>query len=100
MKNAVERTESLCYRLRMLVVPVDDASNVFCDNKAMYKYTTLTESTLKKKHHSMANHRCHEAVAVGTVRIAKEGTRTNVSNLFMKLLVHAQREELLDRFMY
>jgi hypothetical protein len=100
MKNAVELTEALRYKLRMFGVPLNEATNVFCDNEAVYKNTTLPESTLKKKHHSIAYHRCREAVAAGTVRVAKEGTKTNLSDLFTKLLPQPRREQLLDRFTY
>jgi hypothetical protein len=100
MKNAVELTEALRYKLRMFGVPLHQATNVFCDNEAVYKNTTLPESTLKKKHHSIAYHRCREAVAAGTVRVAKEGTKTNLSDLFTKLLPQPRREELLDKFTY
>jgi hypothetical protein len=84
----------------MFGVPIEGASNVFCDNEAVYKNTSLPESTLKKKHHSIAYHRCCEAVAAGTVRVAKEGTKTNLSDLFTKLLPQTRREELLDKFTY
>ena len=84
----------------MFGVPIEEATNVFCNNEAVYKNTSLPESTLKKKHHSIAYHRCREAVAAGTVRVAKEGTRTNLSDLFTKLLPQVQRDELLDKFTY
>ena len=90
MKNAVELIESLRYKLRMFGVPIE--TNIFCDNEAVYKNTTLPESTLKKKHHSIAYHRCREAVAAGTARVAKEGTQTNLSDLFTKLLPQPRRE--------
>jgi hypothetical protein len=83
----------------MFGVPIDGPSNVFCDNEAVYKNSSLPESTLKKKHHSIAYHRCREAVAAGTVRVAKEG-KTNLSDLFTKLLPQPRREELLDKFTY
>lgn len=54
LKNAVELIESLLlrYELRMFGVPIGGASNVFCDNGAVYKNISLPESTLKKtKHH-------------------------------------------------
>jgi Reverse transcriptase (RNA-dependent DNA polymerase) len=79
MKNAVELVEALRYTLRMFRVPIEEATNVFCDNEAIYKNTSMPESTLKKKHHTIAYHRCHEAVAAGIVRVAKEGTRMNLS---------------------
>jgi Reverse transcriptase (RNA-dependent DNA polymerase) len=100
MKNAVELVEALRYKLRMFGVPIDGPTNVFCDNEAVYKNTSLPESTLKKKHHSIAYHRCREAVAAGSVRVAKEGTKTNLSDLFTKVLPQARREELLDKFTY
>jgi hypothetical protein len=86
MKNAVELVESLRYKLRMFGVPLEGPANLFCDNEAVYKNTVLPESTLKKKHHSIAYHRCREAVTAGTVRIAKEGTKTNLNDLFTKVL--------------
>ena len=61
MKNAVELVEALRYKLRMFGVPIEEATNVFCDNETVYKNTSLPESTLKKKHHSIAYHRCREA---------------------------------------
>jgi hypothetical protein len=100
MKNAVEMIEALRYKLRMFGVPLDNATNIFCDNEAVYKNTMMPESTLKKKHHSIAYRRCREAVAAGTVRVAKEGTKTNLSDLFTKLLPQLRREELLDKFTY
>jgi Reverse transcriptase (RNA-dependent DNA polymerase) len=100
MKNAVELIEALRYKLRMFGVPLDGPTNVFCDNEAVYKNTSLPESTLKKKHHAIAYHRCREAVAAETVRVAKEGTQTNLSDLFTKLLPQSRREELLDKFTY
>jgi hypothetical protein len=100
IKNAVELVESLRYKLRMFGVPIEGPTNIFCDNEAVYKNTLLPESTLKKKHHSIAYHRCREAVAAETVRVAKEGTRTNLSDLYTKLLLQVRREELLDKFTY
>jgi hypothetical protein len=100
IKNAVELMESLRYRLRMFGVPIEGPTNVFCANEAVYKNTSLPESTLKKKHHSIAYHRCRDAVAAQTVRVAKEGTRTNLSDLFTMILPQPRREDLLDKFTY
>jgi hypothetical protein len=100
MKNAIELVESLRYKLRMIGVPIDGPTNIFCDNEEVYKNTSMPESVLKKKHHSIAHHRCREAEAAQTVRVAKEGTKTNISDLFTKLLPQSRREELLDKFTY
>ena len=100
MKCAVEMIESLRYKLRMLGVPIDGAANVYCDNEAVYKNTSIPESTLKKKHHSIAYHRCREAVASKTIRIAKQGTQKNLADIFTKVMTVARRAFLLERFTY
>ena len=100
MKNAVEMIEALRYKLRMFGVPLDGPASIFCDNEAVYKNTSIPESVLSKKHHSIAYHRCREAVAALTVRIAKEGTKTNLADLFTKLMTVVKRDSLLDCFTY
>jgi hypothetical protein len=57
---------------------------------------TRPESTLSKKHHSIAYHRVREAVAAETVRVSKEHTSTNLADLFTKTLPSPRREDLLD----
>ena len=47
---------------------------------------TRLESTLKRKHNSVAYHRVREAQAGNIVRIAKEGTSTNLADMLTKLL--------------
>ena len=41
MKIAVEMNDALRYKLRMFGVPIDGPSNIFCDNEAVYKNTTI-----------------------------------------------------------
>ena len=71
MNNAVEIIESLRYKLRMFGVPVDGATNIFCDNDAVCVNTTRPESTLSKKHHSIAYHCAREAIEIETVVVSK-----------------------------
>ena len=92
MRSAVEHIEALRYKLRMFGIPIEGPTNVFCDNEAVFKNTTIPESTLKKKHNSICYHRCHEAVAARVMRVAKEGTLTNLADLFTKPLVQSVRE--------
>ena len=100
MRTAVEHIEALHYKLRMFGIPIEGPTNVFCDNEAVFKNTTIPESTLKKKHNSICYHRCREVVAAKVMRVAKEGTLTNLADLFTKPLVQSVREGLLDRFTY
>ena len=71
MKNAIELVEALRSKLRMFGMPVDGATNIFCDNDAVTRNCSDPTSTLNKKHHSIAYHRNREAVAAGTVFITK-----------------------------
>ena len=100
MKTVVEHTEALRYKLRMFSIPIEGPTNVFCDNEAVFKNTSIPDSTLKKKHTSICYHQAREAVAACTMRVAKEGTATNLADLFMKPLTDSRRAFLLDRFTY
>ena len=100
LKNAVKLVKALRYKLRMFGFSIEGSTNVFCDNELVYNNVSTPESFLKKKHHSIAYHRCHEAVAASTIRISKEPTATNLSDLFTKMLPQFVRENLLDWFTY
>ena len=100
LKNAVELVTALRYKLSFFCVPVDGPTDMFCDNEAVYKNSSTPESVLRKKHHSVAYHKCCEAVASGICRIAKEDTETNLSDIFTKVLPGPRRERLLDMFTY
>ena len=95
-----EHIEALRYKLCMFGILSEGLTNVFCDNEAVFKNTTIPESTLKKKHNSICYHHCREAVAARVMRVAKEGTLTNLADLFTKPLVQSVREGLLHRFTY
>jgi hypothetical protein len=100
LKNCIELIKSLRYKLRMFGVPLVGPADIFCDNEAVVTNCTTPESTIKKKHHSIGYHYNREAVASGTVRIAKEDSATNLADLFTKLLTEERRNFLIDRFMY
>jgi hypothetical protein len=97
---AVELIESLQYKLCMFGIPIDGSTNVYCDNEAATKNAIYPESTLKKKHNSIAYHRAREAVAAGTIRVTKEDGKTNLADVLTKLLPQATKDFLCDRFLY
>jgi hypothetical protein len=100
MKNAVKMIEALRYKLRMFGVPIDEPTNIFCDNGAVCANTTQPKLTLTKKHHSIAYHRSREAVAAEMVRVSKEHTTTNLADIFTKTMAAPKRETLLDSLTY
>ncbi len=81
---AVELIEGLRYKLRMFGIPIKGPTNVFCDNQSVVSNTTKPESTLKRKHNSIAYHRVREAAAAGVIRIAKENHETNIADMLTK----------------
>jgi hypothetical protein len=83
----------------MFGVPVDGPADIFCDNESVFKNVSIPTSMLSKKQHSISYHACREAVAAGIARIAKEGTLTNLSDLFTKTQGKTKREGLLWKFM-
>jgi hypothetical protein len=100
MRQAVDLIRALRYKLRMFGIPVEGPTDIFCDNESVYKNVSIPESVLSKKQHSLSYHAAREAVASGTVRVAKEDTLTNLADVFTKLMNKPKREGLLDRFMY
>lgn len=100
MKTAVDMIEGLRYKLRMVGVPIEGRANVFCDNDAVVKSVSNPESTLKKHHNSIAYHLCREAIASGTVRVAKEDGRTNLMDVLTKLLPGPFLKELISRILW
>jgi hypothetical protein len=98
MKNAVEMVKALRCKLRMFGVPTDGPTNVFCDDGAVCVNATKPESTLSKKHHSIACHCAREAVAAGAMRESKEHTSTNLADFSKKMMAAPKRDDLLDGF--
>ena len=84
--------EGLLYKLRMFGVPIKNEARVFCDNESVVKSSTFPESTLKKKHVSIAFHRIREAVAAGKILISG----SNLADLLTKVLPNAKRMPLVQ----
>ena len=99
-KIAVEIIEGLRYKLRMMGIEVDGPTNLFCDNDSVVKNSSSPESTLKKKHNSIAYHRVREAQAAGAIRITHEDGLTNLADLFTKLLPGPRLKELVQRVLW
>ena len=80
----------------MFGITIDGPGSIFCDNETVYQNTSVPESTLSEKHHSIAYHGCREASTEGTVQISKEGTKANLVHLFTNMMTVARRVALLE----
>jgi hypothetical protein len=97
---AVELIEGLRYKLRMFGIPIDGPTNVYCDNNSVVINSSKPESTLKKKHNAIAYHRVREAIAAGTIRIAKEDSSTNIADMLTKPVSAVRLKELCSFCLY
>ena len=97
---AVEMVEALRYKLRMFGVPLEGPANAFCDNQSVLLNSTLPSSTLKKKHNLVNYHKVRSFITAGTIRVTKEPSETNTSDLLTKFLVVHKKSRLSKQVMH
>jgi len=99
LRIAIELIESLRYKLRMLGIPIEGACSVFCDNESVVKNASIPESTLRRKHNSIAYHRVRESAAAGVVKIGYIHSNDNLADMLTKPLprhkIHGFCEQIL-----
>jgi len=95
LKTTVEILDGIRYKLRRFGVSIDGPSNVFCDNLSVVRNSSFPDSPLKKKHCSIAYHKVRESIAGGSVLLYYKSTKTNLADLFTKLLSVERRKILM-----
>ena len=100
MRIARDQISALRIKLKCFGVPINGATNMFCDNNAVVKNVSLPESTLAKKHNAINFHIIRESVAAKIIRVGKEDTTTNIADVFTKLVPFTRKRELLARFLW
>ena len=99
LRIVAEKTIDLRYKLHMYGIPIDGYANVFCNNEAVYKSTSFAESTLKKKHNSVAYHKVRECTAAGILVVHKEDTGSNLADILIKSLLRDKRKYFIEQIM-
>ena len=100
MRLAVDMIKALKYKLWMFGIGImEDEVKIYGDNNAVVLNTSVPESTLKKKHHSVNYNYVREAIAAGIVLIFKVDTRSNLADLFTKLLDRVKRKEIVQKIL-
>ena len=100
LKTAVDLIEGVRYKLRMMGIPLDGLTSLFCDNESVVKNSTAPESVLKKRHTAICYHRVREASAAGFIRIAHEDGKTNLADVLTKIMPGPRMNELLDGILW
>ena len=100
MRLAMEMIKALKYKLQMFGIEIlDNETKIFGDNKSVITNTSVPESTLKKKHHSVNFNYIRECVAAGVVLIYKVDTGSNLADIFTKLLSREKRKQLISKIL-
>lgn len=108
LKTCIEYITHLRYKLRMFGIPLGgddtkgttDAAHVFCDNETVVKNSSLIESTLNKKHSSIAYHYVRWNVAAMVASMAWVMSEENLSDPFTKGLNEYKRDHLFSQWTY
>mgnify|MGYP003326537431 FL=1 len=100
MRTLVESVRGLRYKLRMFGVPIDGSTRVFCDNEKVVHNSSLLESSLNKKHSSVAYHATRWAVAAGIILVGWIPTGHNLADALSKTLPSNTRDFLFGEWTY
>ena len=102
MRTCVETIQGLRYKLRMFGVPLPKGtpSHIFCDNESVVKNSTRVESTLNKKHSSVAYHYIRWCVTAGIISVAWVRSQDNLSDALTKRLSETVRDYLFGNWTY
>ena len=102
LKACIEDVEYLRFKLRMFGIPIlnGDATSLFCDNESVVKNSTNVDSTLNKKHSSVAYHFARWCVAAGICTLGWIPSTENLADVFTKRLPESIRDYLFRNWMY
>ena len=95
LKTAVELTEGIVYKLKMMGVPVEGHAFIMGDNMSVISNSSIPESMLKKKSNSIAYHYVRERCAMDFCRIVYENTKTNLADMLTKVQSGPERMRLV-----
>ena len=92
--------DGLRYKLRMMGVPIEGPTNVYCDNNTVVSNSSLAESTLKKEYLSVSYHKTRECGAKGAVRIGYASSDTNLADTCTKVLTGNNKCQKIKYILY
>ena len=99
LRIATELVQGLRYKLRMMGVPLEGPTLMYCDNESVTKNALVPESTLSKKHNAICFHKVRESVAAGWIQVGWIKSEKNLADLFTKVLSNPRRQELLKHML-
>ena len=95
MKQGMEASWGLWYKLRMMGVPIARPTYTYGDNMSVIHNTQQPESTLRKKSNSICFHAVREAVAMGELLTGHIRTTENPADLLTKVVAGGAKRNYL-----
>ena len=86
IKQAIEVSHGLQYKLRMMGILIVGLTYTYGDNMSMIHNTQCPESTLKKKSNSICYHAIREAIAKGEILAGHVKMDENPADLLTKVV--------------
>jgi len=101
LKACIEAITHLRYKLRMFGIPLEGKpTHIFCDNESVVTNASKVESTLNKKHNSIAYHYARWNTAAGVIQVSWLNGIDNIADAFTKRLAQARREHLFGEWTF
>ena len=101
MKQCCEYIRGLRYKLRMMGIQVNDPAYVYGDNQSVLSNTTVPESIISKKHHSIAYHMVREGVSRNEWLTGYVRSEHNTSDTLTKTVPEGEeRDRLVGHYLY
>jgi hypothetical protein len=95
LKNGIETTRGLRYKLRMIGVTIDGPTYVYGDNMSVVHNTQSPESVLKKKNKAICYHTVRESAAMGESLIGHIHSVKNPADIRTKAVPGDQKRDHL-----
>ena len=100
IRRGMDITNGLRYKIRMMGVPIDRPTSVFCDKNLVVTITSIKNLTLWKKHLGICYHAAREAVSTGIHRIAHISGEFSPTDVITKILTTAVKRPQIGRILY
>ena len=100
LKHVMEALRGICYKIRMMGVPLSVFSYVYGDNISVIRNIQQPESTLRNKSNSICYHAVRDSVEMLETKILHISTHYNGSDLLTKLLYGAKRKTFVGKILY
>ena len=95
-----ESLRGLRYKLRMMVIGIDNPLYIYGNNMSVIHNTQWPESMLKKKNNSICYHAVRESVAMGEALTGHIGMDENVGDLATKMFYGQKRQYMVSQLLY